>query len=206
MPGLLPARGRRAPRRSVRVEPLSTIRSGRSGEHRLQVRGVAAAGDASQLGPAGDARPQELELLGAIGARPSEQQLGRQRVELDRRRRPGREDALHPCGHRSRGAPPHRITDGLRKRRRAPLPRRPNRSAAIARRDTEAVTVNRIPAVRTPPARGATARTAANWRAAAGAHRCARSGRRLRQPAVRAASPRSSGGGTSRWLATALVQ
>ena len=73
-------------------------------QHDLEIGGVAAPGDASHLRPAADVGQQELALLRPVGARPAEQQLGRQRVEKDRRRRPRRKHALDPRRHRHRAA------------------------------------------------------------------------------------------------------
>ena len=77
---------------------------GPRGDHRFEVRGARAAGDASDLGPVADTRQQELELFGPVGTRPAQQRVGRKRVELDRRRRPGREHALHLARHRHAAA------------------------------------------------------------------------------------------------------
>ena len=62
-------------------------------QHGLQIGGIAAPGDASNLRPAADLRQQELALRRPIGARPAQQQLRRQRIEHDGGRRPGRKHA-----------------------------------------------------------------------------------------------------------------
>ncbi len=62
-------------------------------EHGFEIGAVAAPGDAADLGPVADARQQEFALLGPVGAGPAQQQIGRERVELDRGGRPGGKDA-----------------------------------------------------------------------------------------------------------------
>src|SRR5262249_26434721 len=48
---------------------------------------VAAPGEAPDLRPRTDVGQQKLALVGAVGARPAEQQAGRQGIEQDRGRR-----------------------------------------------------------------------------------------------------------------------
>ena len=73
-------------------------------QHDLEIGGVAAPGDASHLRPAADVGQQELALLWPVGTRPAEQELGRERIEKDRRRRPRRKYALDLRRHRHRAA------------------------------------------------------------------------------------------------------
>jgi len=73
-------------------------------DYRFQIGGVAASGEAADLRPGADVGQQELPLLGAVGAWPAEQQLGGERIEQNRRRRPGREHAGDVGGDRDRSA------------------------------------------------------------------------------------------------------
>ena len=84
-------------------------------QHGLQIGGVAAPGDASHLGAAADLRQQEFALRRPIGARPAQQQLGRQRIKHDGGGRSGRKHAQNLRRHRhgaagaighGRGPPP----------------------------------------------------------------------------------------------------
>lgn len=69
-------------------------------EHGFEIGAVAATGDAADLGPVADAGQQEFAFLRPIGARPADQEVGRERVDQDRRGRTGRKDALDLAGHR----------------------------------------------------------------------------------------------------------
>ena len=88
-----PARGRPARRRSVDravVDDQVRLR----GEHDLDVRGVAATGQASERRKIGVLGRNERPLVRPERRRPAEQLLGREREHEHRRRRTGREDAL----------------------------------------------------------------------------------------------------------------
>jgi hypothetical protein len=83
-------------------------------EHDLEIGGVAAPGDRPNLRPAADVRQQEFAFLGTVGARPAEQESGRQRIEQDRGRRARRKhtrDAL-----RDRNGTAGSVGDGRRTR------------------------------------------------------------------------------------------
>ena len=61
--------------------------------------GVAASGQPRNFRPRGDLRQQKRAGLGRNRFEPAEQQVGRQRIDLDRRRRSSRIDALHVVRH-----------------------------------------------------------------------------------------------------------
>src|SRR5262249_45454503 len=61
--------------------------------------GVSARWRAPLLGPQADSGHQELAWRGPVGARRAAEQLGRERVEKDRRRRSCRKDALDTRRH-----------------------------------------------------------------------------------------------------------
>src|SRR5262245_41850467 len=63
-------------------------------EHDLEIGGVAAPGDAAHFGPAADVGQEEFAFLRPVGARPADEQLGRERVEKDRAYEP--EESLRP--------------------------------------------------------------------------------------------------------------
>jgi hypothetical protein len=63
-------------------------------EQHFEVRGVAASGEASDFRLVAGARAQQRALRRLMAPRPSEQQVGRERVKQDRARRPGGKDAL----------------------------------------------------------------------------------------------------------------
>src|SRR5262249_4678064 len=87
-------------------------------EHDFEFGGVAAPGDAAHFGPAADVGQQELAFLRPVGARPADEQLGRERVEKDRRRRSCRKDALDTRRHRHGAAGAVGHARGARTRRR----------------------------------------------------------------------------------------
>ena len=74
--------------------PTSSMRSGFRLEEHFEICGVAAAGEAADLGFVAGTRAEKAALGGRRAPRPSQQQFGRECVEQDRCRRPGSEHAL----------------------------------------------------------------------------------------------------------------
>ena len=112
------------------VEPTSRMRSGLSASTRFQVGGIAAPGDAADLRPCADVRQHIGALFRPVGARPADQQVGRQRIEQDRGRRSGRENARDLFRDRQRAA--GRIGDRCRTRTGAAQAARPCRQKGSA--------------------------------------------------------------------------
>src|SRR6516162_10300683 len=69
-------------------------------EHDFEIGGVAAPGDAAHFGSAADVGQEEFAFLRPVGARPADEQFGRERVEKDRGRWSRRKDALDTRGRR----------------------------------------------------------------------------------------------------------
>src|SRR5215472_10826879 len=110
----------RGPRTSSTTCP--TVNATRSpSARRPEIGGVAAPGDAAYLGPAADVGQQELAFLRPVGARPADEQFGRERVEKDRRRRSRQKDALDTRWHR------HGAAGAIGHARGARTPRRQHR-------------------------------------------------------------------------------
>jgi hypothetical protein len=83
-------------------------------KHGFQIGGVAASGDAADFGPRANLRKHVGAFLGPVGARPAEKQIGGERIEKDRCRRSGRENARDLFRHWQRA--PGRIGDRCRTR------------------------------------------------------------------------------------------
>ena len=69
-------------------------------EHDFEIGGIATSGDAAHFRPCADVGQEEFAFLRAVGARPSNKKLGRERVEKDRRWWSGGKHALDPLRHR----------------------------------------------------------------------------------------------------------
>ena len=93
---------------------------------RLEVDSAAAAGEPRHLRPGRDFREQELAFRGAERLEPTDQEIGRERIEQHRRRRTGRIDTRHAVG---RGDGPAGRVGG---RRRKAMPRRDERGGKAA--------------------------------------------------------------------------
>ena len=107
-------------------------------QHDFEIGGVAAAGDAADLGPGADIRQHVDAFFRPVGARPAEQQIGRQRIEQDRGRRPCGKHASDLLRHRHGAA--RRVGDG----RGAAGARRKQRSRA-AQHQRPPVKLHRLP-------------------------------------------------------------
>ena len=79
-------------------------------EQNFEICRVAAAGQPTNLGLVAPARAQKFALLGIMAAGPTDEEIGRKRVEENRRRRPGCEDTFNLFRNRKRATT--RIGDG----------------------------------------------------------------------------------------------
>src|SRR5262249_14692 len=73
-------------------------------EHDFEIGRIAAPGDAPHFGPAADVGQEEFAFLRPVRTRPADEQVGRERIEKDRRRRARGKDGVEGGRHQDGAA------------------------------------------------------------------------------------------------------